>query len=319
MISKCIICGEEFTPKNQLAQICYKEHYRKCKYCGENFLIKKMRYLDRDFCFNKECADKSRTENRKRYNLENLGVEHHMQLKENTDKMLNTNKKNHNGQLAWNTKKQKQTMLKKYGVDNPGKSKESREKGKRTCLERYGSETYNNPKKNLETFKITSSKKYGVELTSATQIRFTNKQKEIILVKENFEKFINDRYVKWRCARKIYKELDVTHSVFFHYLDKYNLRKKYKFRTNISYPEIVLREFLEEKFPKLELKPNYRKWIKQYGEIDLYFPEINLGIEFNGLRWHDKEKYLKDLKNNTYLSREKIKEKKLKRKTLKII
>lgn len=53
MISKCIICGEEFTPKNQLAQICYKEHYKKCKYCGEKFLIKKIRYLDRDFCLRK--------------------------------------------------------------------------------------------------------------------------------------------------------------------------------------------------------------------------------------------------------------------------
>lgn len=306
MVSKCIICGEEFVPKNQLAQICYKEHYRTCKYCKEKFLIKKIRYLDRDFCFNKECVDKSRNENRKKYNLENLGVEHHMQLKENVNKMLNTNKENHNGQLAWNTNKQKQTMIEKYGVDNPGKSKQSRDKGRKTCLEKYGSETYNNPEKSLETFR----KRY--KLQSAAQLQFTDRQKEIILNKEKFEKYIDDRYEDYIFPTKIYHDLGITHSVFFRYLDKYDLRKKYKFRHNISYPEIELREFIYENYPNLELKTNYRKYIKLYGELDLYLPKLNFGIEFNGLRWHDKNKYLKDLQNNTITCRELIKSKNFK-------
>lgn len=306
MISKCIICGEEFIPKNQLAQICYKEHYKKCKYCGEKFLIKKMRYLDRDFCFKKECVDKSRTENRKRYNLENLGVEHHMQLKENIDKMLDTNKKNHDGKLAWNTEKQKQTMIKKYGVDNPGKSKESRNKGKKTCLERYGSETYNNSKKSLKMFR----RRY--KLQSASQLQFTDEQKEIILNKNNFEKYIDDRYKDYIFLTKIYKELNINHTVFFRYLDKYDLRKKYKFRHNISYPEIEIREFIIEKFPDIKIISNFRKYIKVYGEIDIYLPELNFGIEFNGIRWHDKEKYLVDLQNNHITCRELIKSKNFK-------
>lgn len=313
----CIICGEKFYPKNQLAQICYKDHYRICKYCGNKFLIKKIRYINRDYCFNKGCSDKARIEKSKESCMSKYGVDHHMKVKENVDKSLNTNRLNHNGVLAWNTDKQKQTMIKKYNVDNPGKSKESREKAKLTCLERYGSKTYNNSKKNLETFRknhlITIKIKKGNKiikrsLSSGANLQLTEFQRNILLNKENFKEFIDERYEKWHCASKIYKELKIEHSTFFRYLDKYDLRKEYKFRSNISWPEIELREFFEDKFPKLKIYPNYRKWVKQYGEIDIYIPSLKLGIEFNGLRWHDKEKYLKDLSNNTCYSREKLKE-----------
>lgn len=327
MIKKCIVCGREFQPKNQLAVICYNDHYNKCRFCGEKFLIKKLRYIDRDFCFNKECVDKSRTKNNRKTCLEKYGIEHYMKLDEYKQKVLKSNRNNNGGILAWNSDKQKQTMIEKYGVDNPGKSKQSRDKGKTTCLKRYGDENYNNIEKAKETFKRNhpnhikikskelgkpkiSLKKYN--LTSVSQLKLTEYQRNILFNKENFKEYIDNRYEDWQCASKIFKELGIGHTTFFRYLDKYNLRKEYKFRSNISYPEIELREFLYNKFPDLEVKPNYRKYIKKYGEIDIYLPEINIGIEFNGLRWHNKDKYINDIKNNTYFSRERLKEKNFK-------
>lgn len=111
---------------------------------------------------------------------------------------------------------------------------------------------------------------------------------------------INNKYklrVSYNTIRRAYNRFD---------------KEKFQLNSNTSHYEQELRDYIKENFSDLKLVYNWREYVYQYGEIDIYIPELKLGIEFNGLRWHDKEKYLKDLKSNTYTSRERIKEKKFK-------
>ncbi|WP_255182289.1 hypothetical protein [Rhodococcus sp. 06-1460-1B] len=48
--------------------------------------------------------------------------------------------------------------------------------------------------------------------------------------------------------------------------------------------------FLRGRFPELELVENERTLLGSRRELDIYIPSQNLGIEFNGLYWHDESK-----------------------------
>lgn len=130
-----------------------------------------------------------------------------MKLDEYKQKVLNSNRNNNNGILAWNSNKQKETCLRKYGVDNPWKSKEIRNKCINTAIKIYGSS--NNINKTMQTVKS----KYG--MTSGVQFKFNGTQRKILLNKENFENYIKSNYNKKSSAKHLYENLGITHSVFF--------------------------------------------------------------------------------------------------------
>ena len=54
-------------------------------------------------------------------------------------------------------------------------------------------------------------------------------------------------------------------------------------------------------------------------EIDIYIPELKLGIEADGIRWHDREAYERDRRNGTEYSEEMYKERYCARKGIKLI
>ena len=53
-----------------------------------------------------------------------------------------------------------------------------------------------------------------------------------------------------------------------------------------SFPEQAIFFYIAKSFPKAinSFRP---EWLKKEGEIDIYIPEINLGIEYDGGRWHN--------------------------------
>lgn len=65
-----------------------------------------------------------------------------------------------------------------------------------------------------------------------------------------------------------------------------------------SAPEVEIRDFIKEHYDGIVEEHN--RQILKGKEIDLYLPELKLGVEFNGLRWHS-ELYAekKSLKNKT--------------------
>lgn len=292
MLKTCLICNKEFDAKVWNRSICYNDHYKICSICGNTYIDNSLVGTNRTYCYNKSCINKARNIARIKTCLEKYGTEHYMKLDEYKQKVLNSNRNNNNGILAWNSNKQKETCLRKYGVDNPWKSKEIRNKCINTAIKIYGSS--NNINKTMQTVKS----KYG--MTSGVQFKFNETQRKILLNKENFENYIKSNYNKKSSAKHLYENLGITHSVFFRYLDLYNLRDKYPFAHVVSNEELDLKDNVEKMF-NLETISSYK--INRF-EIDIYIPDYNLGIEFNGIKWHDKNLYLDDIKNNTCNSRE---------------
>lgn len=61
-----------------------------------------------------------------------------------------------------------------------------------------------------------------------------------------------------------------------------------------SFGELEVKEFLELEFPNIFMSNSNKDVIKPY-ELDIYFPELRIGIEYNGDYWHaNPEFYKKD-------------------------
>lgn len=85
------------------------------------FLIKEVK----EKAIKNSCTDKAK-QKREQTTLERYGVKNIFSLKDENGEYLTLKKQklNNNGKLAWNTNKQKQTMLNKYGVDHNWKRPE---------------------------------------------------------------------------------------------------------------------------------------------------------------------------------------------------
>lgn len=233
-------------------------------------------------------------------------------------------------QLEQNTKdKRKQTTLKKYGVDNIAKLKEIKEKTTKTNLEKWGHkstfqniEVRNKWKKTIlnkygvehyfktDDFKIKSKKtnleKWGTE-HFVQSISYKNKLDEIgfsdILKISNINKHI-EKYLEYGLTflsieGRILKLLSIgcNHKFSIHYDSlKRRLENNYKLCTVCN--PMNSGQSQEEK--------NLIEWLVDLGiffiekdrnlgfELDIYIPDINLALEFNGLYWHSelyKDKY----------------------------
>lgn len=205
-------------------------------------------------------------------------------------------------------------------------SKELLEKSRKTKLEKYGDPYYVNKEKanktmvakygkiftNREKFKETWSKKskdehvLAHELSKKTRFeRYGNENyvnKDMISQRRN-EKYINHIIVK-------FKEFDITYINYKNYnveflcnkcANKHELNTKFissrvkyditpcitcqPINDHVSSGERDVHDFIKSIYNK-EIIPNNR----EHGfEIDIYLPELKLGIEFNGDYWHSAE------------------------------
>lgn len=257
-----------------------------------------------------------------RENLEKILIDSGLKEKKQ-QKRKDTNLKRYGSASPFSSKKvqekSKQTLKRKYNVDSPLQSKEIMDRVKKTNLKRYGSisplgnkEIYNKTKEqnkknhngklafnsnesvrnhNYKEIKEKSLKtiKERDNMTSPIQYNFTDKQKEILLNKENFEKYVEERYKKSKNARLIYEELDIQHSVFYDYIYKYQLQDKFIFNKSASKEEYQIIEWIKALVPNIKILHNYRQLKDQNGkiiELDIYLPDYNVAIEYNGTYWH---------------------------------
>lgn len=151
---KPCLCGHESTSLTQM-----KRHRRGCSVWKNRDADKiakarrKQTSLER---YGVEDARRSKQANAKRdqTNLEHYGAENPFS-KESTlfdivQERAQANRTYHSGEkcaFAWESTKEKirQTMLAKYGVENPQQSKEIRERTTKTCDERYGGVLHGSP------------------------------------------------------------------------------------------------------------------------------------------------------------------------------
>lgn len=205
---KCEICGKECSSNRGLGCHIVQAHnidtksyydtYRKspkegvCCVCGKPTVFRNLTRGYRKHC-SQACVqidpavkEKQKQTNLEKYGAENVfasdygkqklketnrkryGVEHSTQNKEILAKAQQTQRKNHGGKLAFNTDKQRETVLMKYGGVGLA-SKAIKNKAHKTNLERYG---YKSPMKNKEVQykkEQTNLDRYGVASPLASQ------------------------------------------------------------------------------------------------------------------------------------------------------
>jgi hypothetical protein len=207
-------------------------------------------------------------------------------------------------------KRQKKTFNQKYSVDFYPEYKEFMEKQKSTKKIKYGDENYNNVEKSKKTKKL----KYGnqnynnIEKQKQTiQIKYgsDNISKSLWYKKQTLKTFktkyldldiksIEGETVKIKCP-KCNNDYNITKQLIYE-------RHKRNYivcigcnpigQSSQSGHELKINEYLTSL--NVETVQSYRKLPKKL-EIDIFIPSKNLGIEINGVYWHNEL-----FKNNDY-------------------
>lgn len=209
----------------------------------------------RTYC-SKNCANKNkqRLNNVKKTNLERYGVENVFQSND-----IKT--------------QSKKTNLERYGVENPSQSSTIKKKKKKASQEKYGTDCVLQSPQIKEKIKQTNLERYGVSHTS---------QKDIptdIYDKLNNKTWLHDQYInKNKTIPELAKILNISHSTVYLYLKRHNFYDP----NNVSISEKQISKICCD---IIDIKSNTRKIIPPY-ELDIFIPEKNLAIEYNGLYWH---------------------------------
>jgi hypothetical protein len=195
-----------------------------------------------------------------------------------------------------NTKK---TNIERYGVEVPIQSKEIMKKINTTNLIRYGFKwcTQNNIIKEKQ--RKTCNERYGCDSVS---LNYDIRCKQTLTkIKRIIKKYTNDEFISYDNDSKI-----ITLKCCNNHI--YEIRRTLlydRYRTNdikkctICNPKGVVYSGLEKELRNFIEQFNVNKinnYIindgKKY-ELDIYLPDYNLGIEFNGIFWHS-DKYKKN-------------------------
>lgn len=266
-------------------------------------------------------------EKKKLTTLKNYGVEHNSQSDEIKIKKINTCMKNHGVSSPLQSidilNKVKQTNLKlygyecamknpdvlnkaiqtnllRYGVKNPQQVRAIREKSEATCLKRYGGKTPMSSQAVKDKIKTTTFRNHGVThpmfsdylkskcKKAFKEAFFTKKMKSIeTIVLPNFTindyKTTDDIY-SWTCV--------ICNNIFDDHLQDGKIPKcKVCQPINYSTGETEL-------FESILVNDKYRsnRKILKGKELDIYMPDHNVAVEFNGNYWHSE----KILKNKNY-------------------
>lgn len=253
--------------------------------------------------------DKSKQTCRDRYGVDYPGIGEEA-MKKHRDTLLSTYGVSSYSKTDEFKEKYKRTCLEKYGVDNVLMLDDYRKKSRKTCKNKYGSETYNNREK----AKSTCIEKYGVDsVGKVDEFKEISKLKRLqrnysklcenefttpLFTFDEYKNKTEDTKFKWRCnicGKEFESKID-----WNFYISKYYNRKTVakcpccfpQIRSE-SYQEREFKEFIKT-FTDKEVLSRQKILIdngfnRKNKEIDVYIPELRLGFEFNGLRFHSKE------------------------------
>jgi G:T-mismatch repair DNA endonuclease (very short patch repair protein) len=184
----------------------------------------------------------------------------------------------------------KKTNIKKWGVDNPSKSKFVIDSIKKENLEKYGKEWYYQTEDFKQKSKKTNLDKYGVENFCESIYK-----KKLVINKKilDYDVEVVDYYNKLFTIRcnDCNGEFSISSDLLYHRHKRNNIlctncnKKNNNFRANA---EIEICKFLADK--NIKYQTSVRNIIK--GELDIYLPDYNVAIEYNGIFWHSE--YFKD-------------------------
>lgn len=282
----------------------------KC-YCGNDLeFLSKLKNITpyggwRTYC-SKKCVYNSPEvkEKRKKTTLEKYGVESFSHIQERIHRTDEQKK-------SANIKRQ-QTHMKKYGVDHYSKTTEYLEKRKNTNLERYGVEnTYRlsepnswfstdagkewlqsdkNPSKRPETQKQWKLKRLSARVNDENFIAALMSNN-----KETFLTYIDSIATEDDNRFTLSKKIGISYSYLNNIFRMYDMYDHYTSPNNysVSNGEMQLYEYV--KSLGVKCIPSHRKLLDGY-EVDVFIPDHNIAIEYNGLYWHSEYTGCKDRK-----------------------
>ena len=233
----------------------------KCDICGEPKSTKFREFIKSEKWSHVECRGKKIQQSI----FEKYGVKNPAQLESAKAKSKQTCLAKygveHSSQAEQKKKKTRETNLQKYGTECSSLNPEVREKRRQTCLERYGVENTASLPEVVIKKKLTLLKKYGVE-NSFESLEVQEKIKET-----NLERYGVENPTQKSQNRERLKEW------------------------RMSNPEILFSSRAELEILQWvrQCYPNVKKYIDGTHEIDIFISDINLGIEYNGLYWHQEE------------------------------
>ena len=172
--------------------------------------------------------------------------------------------------------KRKQTILRKYGVEFPSQNKSILEKIKQTNQRKYGTDWGFQSQEIKEKAKQTNLDKYCTLHHSQKHLDL-----ETIEKLNDIDWLKNQHYKEKLPITTIAKMIGVTPRSVFVRFERNNLVVK---NWGGSQKQIEVIDFLKSIY-KGEIRTNDRTLIAPK-EVDIYLPEENLAIEFDGTYWH---------------------------------
>jgi len=271
--TKCL--ANSYSVREQVKQTCIKRYGGIAPACNKTILVKMEKtsfdkYGDSHFNNTKKATQTC---------LERYGVENPSQLEDIKSKKEETCLNNHGVKYPLQSpeirEQVKQTCTIKYGVENPMQSKKIKQAAHQTCFNNYG---YYNPGEVPEIkdrIKSTNIERYGVVSTSQVHI-----STETLSLLDNVNWLQEQHHTKELTLTQIAKKLKVDASTVSERFKKHLIEiKKFDF----SAPEREVFEFISA----LEVNCISSTYsIIPPFELDIYVPEYNIAIEFNGLYWH---------------------------------
>ena len=187
----------------------------------------------------------------------------------------------------------KECIKNKYDVNNPSNLKwvrkkisekqkiiqnlpKTREKIKQTNLERYGVEHYAQSDEYKNKSKQTNLERYGV--LNHKQLHYNEETRNALSSGDNLREYIKLHNIK--SNPELSKSLNIQECTSLQYLKKYNIQGL--INRNISHYEDEITSWLNE----FNINITNNKRIINNKEIDIFLPDYNIGIEFNGNYWH---------------------------------
>ena len=177
--------------------------------------------------------------------------------------------------------KNKKTLQERYGVENAGQLPDHKEKASATSMDRFG---YDHAMKSpeikkkqqdtiLEKYSVVNSKQISKDIDKMTEFHSDIEFTEI--------------YQKFDSVLEIAEYFGYTATPIQKRASELGLDLKYSYTSN---GQKQIFEFISNLGKRVEL--NNRSKINPY-ELDIYLPDDNLAIEYNGVYWHS-ELFLND-------------------------
>ena len=246
----------------------------------------------------KECQDRTKQTNKEKYgnenyrnvdkirktNIKKFGTPTPAQNEEIKNKIRESHKNKSSNQKQETVNKIKETKKQIYGTETYN----NREKAEITCIQKYGVKTANQYGSDM--FYTTMQQKYGDNWKSVVgKLASEGLHRNMTLFeKENdctaISKIIHTYGQGWLSMKT---DLDLIYNKSNVYVKNSDIAKIIDYNEsphNISGKELQLLEYIKSIYNGKVIS-NSRNIIKPY-ELDMYFPDKNIAIEFNGMYWH---------------------------------